>query len=98
MTSATAPATSPARQAASQARTPVTSQVRTPDASPARTPAAVATQRPSEGSVHSWDLSTGVDGPGTRFVTFLSGCPLTCLYCHNPDTWRMRNGTRTSAD
>ncbi|MEU4271008.1 pyruvate formate-lyase-activating protein [Streptomyces sp. NPDC026092] len=62
------------------------------------TPAAAATRRPSEGSVHSWDLSTGVDGPGTRFVTFLSGCPLTCLYCHNPDTWRMRSGTRTSAD
>ncbi|TXS22366.1 4Fe-4S cluster-binding domain-containing protein, partial [Streptomyces sp. adm13(2018)] len=41
---------------------------------------------------------TGVDGPGTRFVTFLSGCPLTCLYCHNPDTWKMRNGRRTSAD
>ncbi|MER5206623.1 pyruvate formate-lyase-activating protein [Streptomyces sp. NPDC002825] len=63
-----------------------------PAVSPASTPAAAATQRPSEGSVHSWDLSTGVDGPGTRFVTFLSGCPLTCLYCHNPDTWRMRNG------
>ncbi|KMO99671.1 pyruvate formate-lyase-activating protein [Streptomyces roseus] len=62
------------------------------------TPAAAATHRPSEGSVHSWDLSTGVDGPGTRFVTFLSGCPLTCLYCHNPDTWRMRAGKRTSAD
>jgi pyruvate formate lyase activating enzyme len=62
------------------------------------TPAAAATHRPSEGSVHSWDLSTGVDGPGTRFVTFLSGCPLTCLYCHNPDTMRMRNGKRTSAD
>ncbi|MFJ3097011.1 pyruvate formate-lyase-activating protein [Streptomyces hydrogenans] len=64
----------------------------------AATPAAAVTHRPSEGSVHSWDLSTGVDGPGTRFVTFLSGCPLTCLYCHNPDTWRMRNGKRTSAD
>ncbi|WP_424213293.1 pyruvate formate-lyase-activating protein [Streptomyces sp. BI20] len=63
-----------------------------------KTPAAAATQRPSEGTVHSWDLSTGVDGPGTRFVTFLSGCPLTCLYCHNPDTMRMRNGKRTSAD
>ncbi|MFG2341308.1 pyruvate formate-lyase-activating protein [Streptomyces yangpuensis] len=64
----------------------------------AATPAAAVTRRPSEGSVHSWDLSTGVDGPGTRFVTFLSGCPLTCLYCHNPDTWRMRAGRRTSAD
>ncbi|GAA0269338.1 pyruvate formate-lyase-activating protein [Streptomyces polychromogenes] len=73
----------------------------TPAAAPAscgRTPAAAATQRPSEGSVHSWDLSTGVDGPGTRFVTFLAGCPLTCLYCHNPDTMRMRGGKRTSAD
>ncbi|WP_327283830.1 MULTISPECIES: hypothetical protein [unclassified Streptomyces] len=50
------------------------------------TPAAVATRRPSEGSVHSWDLSTGVDGPGTRFVTFLSGRPLTCQYRHNTDT------------
>ncbi|MBX7473249.1 pyruvate formate-lyase-activating protein [Streptomyces sp. NPDC059095] len=64
----------------------------------ATTPAGAATRRPIVGSVHSWDLSTGVDGPGTRFVTFLSGCPLTCLYCHNPDTWRMRNGKRTSAD
>ncbi|MCM1974171.1 pyruvate formate-lyase-activating protein [Streptomyces sp. G1] len=63
-----------------------------------RTPAAAATRRPVVGSVHSWDLSTGVDGPGTRFVTFLSGCPLTCLYCQNPDTWRMRDGKRTTAD
>ncbi|MFG2501467.1 pyruvate formate-lyase-activating protein [Streptomyces sp. NPDC048441] len=62
------------------------------------TPAAAVTRRPVTGSIHSWDLSTGVDGPGSRFVTFLSGCPLTCLYCHNPDTWRMRDGKRTTAD
>ncbi|MEU7180814.1 pyruvate formate-lyase-activating protein [Streptomyces celluloflavus] len=62
------------------------------------TPAAAVQHRPISGSVHSWDLSTGVDGPGTRFVTFLAGCPLACLYCHNPDTWKMRNGKRTSAD
>lgn len=49
------------------------------------------------GSVHSWDISTAVDGPGTRFVLFLSGCPLRCLYCHNPDTWHMRDGRRTTA-
>lgn len=65
---------------------------------PAATPAAAVQHRPVSGSVHSWDLSTGVDGPGTRFVTFLAGCPLSCLYCHNPDTWKMRNGVRTSAD
>ncbi len=50
------------------------------------------------GSVHSWDLSTGADGPGTRFVVFTSGCPLRCLYCQNPETWRMRDGHRTSVD
>ncbi|WP_438297024.1 pyruvate formate-lyase-activating protein [Streptomyces sp. HUAS TT7] len=55
-------------------------------------------RRTASGMVHSWDLSTGVDGPGTRFVTFLAGCPLRCLYCHNPDTMRMRSGRRTSAD
>ncbi|MEE1941073.1 pyruvate formate-lyase-activating protein [Streptomyces sp. TRM 70361] len=61
-------------------------------------PAGAATRRPVTGSVHSWDLSTGVDGPGARFVTFLAGCPLACLYCHNPDTWQLRNGRRTAAD
>ncbi|MGW2380073.1 pyruvate formate-lyase-activating protein [Streptomyces sp. NPDC001658] len=50
------------------------------------------------GRVHSWDLSTGVDGPGTRFVLFLSGCPLRCLYCANPDTWHMRDGEETTVD
>ena len=49
------------------------------------------------GSVHSWDLSTGVDGPGTRFVVFTAGCPLRCVYCHNPDTWTGRAGQRMSA-
>jgi pyruvate formate lyase activating enzyme len=50
------------------------------------------------GSVHSWDVSTGVDGPGTRFVVFLAGCPLRCLYCHGPDTWTMRAGRPTTVD
>ncbi|WP_156251780.1 pyruvate formate-lyase-activating protein [Pseudactinotalea terrae] len=44
------------------------------------------------GSVHSWELVTAVDGPGTRMTVFLAGCPLRCLYCHNPDTWQMRAG------
>ena len=45
------------------------------------------------GSIHSWELVTAVDGPGTRMTAFLSGCPLRCLYCHNPDTMEMRRGT-----
>ncbi len=53
---------------------------------------------PVTGMLHSWDLSTGVDGPGTRFVAFLAGCPLRCLYCHNPDTWHLRDGRRATAD
>jgi pyruvate formate lyase activating enzyme len=43
------------------------------------------------GSVHSFDISIGVDGPGTRFVAFLAGCPLRCQYCHSPDTWYRGN-------
>ncbi|GGT08586.1 pyruvate formate-lyase-activating enzyme [Planobispora rosea] len=39
-----------------------------------------------------------MDGPGTRFVVFTAGCPLRCLYCHNPDTWRRRSGTPTTAE
>ncbi|MFE0552618.1 pyruvate formate-lyase-activating protein [Streptomyces pilosus] len=53
---------------------------------------------PVTGRIHSWDLSTGVDGPGTRFVLFLSGCPLRCLYCANPDTWRMRDAEPATVD
>ncbi len=44
------------------------------------------------GALHSWELVTAVDGPGTRLTFFLSGCPLRCLYCHNPDTMAMRRG------
>lgn len=43
--------------------------------------------------IHSWELVTAVDGPGTRMTLFLTGCPLRCQYCHNPDTMKMRSGT-----
>jgi pyruvate formate lyase activating enzyme len=49
-------------------------------------------------SVHSWELVTAVDGPGTRMTLFLNGCPLRCQYCQNPDTWRMRDGIVTRID
>jgi pyruvate formate lyase activating enzyme len=48
------------------------------------------------GWVHSPDLSIGVDGPGTRLVVFVTGCPMRCLYCHNPDTWPRLGGEETA--
>jgi len=51
-------------------------------------------ERGDSGSIHSWELVTAVDGPGTRLTIFLAGCALKCLYCHNPDTWTMRTGER----
>ena len=39
------------------------------------------------GRVHSIQSLGAVDGPGLRYVAFMQGCPLRCMYCHNPETW-----------
>jgi pyruvate formate lyase activating enzyme len=49
------------------------------------------------GYVHSYETSSRYDGPGLRVVLFVSGCLLRCSYCHNPDTWHLKDGTYVSA-
>lgn len=50
------------------------------------------------GYVHSIETCGTVDGPGVRFVVFLQGCHLRCLYCHNVDTWKMKDGEKHTSD
>jgi pyruvate formate lyase activating enzyme len=49
------------------------------------------------GYVHSYETASRYDGPGLRVVLFVSGCLLRCSYCHNPDTWHLKDGTYISA-
>lgn len=55
-------------------------------------PACVDERGRLSGFVHSFEMGSAVDGPGMRFVVFVSGCQFRCLYCHNPDTIKMHNG------
>lgn len=50
------------------------------------------------GYIHSIETFGTVDGPGIRFVVFMQGCSLKCMYCHNRDTWQVNAGNETNVD
>lgn len=54
--------------------------------------------RAVRGRINTYESTGTVDGPGIRFIVFIQGCPLRCLYCHNPETWEFGGGDEKTAE
>src|SRR4051812_48177782 len=50
------------------------------------------------GFLHSFTTGSAVDGPGIRLVAWATSCMFRCQYCHNPDTWTLKNGIPVSLE
>ncbi|BDM64731.1 pyruvate formate-lyase-activating enzyme [Shewanella sp. NFH-SH190041] len=51
-----------------------------------------------KGRIHSIESFGTVDGPGIRFIAFMQGCLMRCLYCHNRDTWDLHDGKEVTVE
>ena len=50
------------------------------------------------GRINKLETFGSVDGPGVRFVVFTQGCPMRCLFCHNPETWDFKGAAAGAFD
>ncbi|EQF98448.1 4Fe-4S single cluster domain protein [Clostridioides difficile 842] len=50
----------------------------------------MSSQKQLEGMIFDVQSFSVHDGPGCRTTVFLNGCPLSCKWCANPESWTVR--------